>query len=176
MRRAVSVELARHEGAVPKLVEAVVCAVGYARRHPLFQRLLTWEPQVVLPSLTTGAQPVLRGAIELLDPVVDAGRAAGELPPGVDPAVLAECTARLALSLMVTPSLAVDADDPDALRHFVAQLFDLRCSSHSVPGDGRSPGGRSPIPSPPRSPRKSSAPGPTLATKPVTRKRRSAPS
>jgi AcrR family transcriptional regulator len=123
MRRVVTGEMALYEGAVAKLIEAVASAVGYARSHPLFQRLLACEPQVVLPGLTTDAEPVLWAAIALLGPVVDAGRASGELPAGVEPAMVAEWTARLALSLMITPSITVNADDPDALRRFIGQLF-----------------------------------------------------
>ncbi|MEW6473072.1 MAG: TetR/AcrR family transcriptional regulator [Actinomycetota bacterium] len=129
LRRAVTAELDRHTGAVAKLVEAVVFSVQYVRGHPVFQRLLAYEPQAVLPGLTTQAQPVLRAAIDLLGPVVDEGRARGELPDGVDPAVVAEWCARLALSLMATPSVTVDLDDPVALRRMVQDLFHVALGS-----------------------------------------------
>lgn len=123
LRRAVAAELDRHAGAVAKLVEAVVFSVQYVRGHPVFQRLLAYEPQAVLPGLTTQAQPVLRAAIDLLGPVVDDGRARGELPAGVNPAAVAEWCARLALSLMATPSVTTDLEDPAALRRAVEDVF-----------------------------------------------------
>ncbi len=42
-----------------KLVEGVVFALGYLRRHRLLQRVLRTEPELILPALTTRAGPVL---------------------------------------------------------------------------------------------------------------------
>ncbi|MEW6473543.1 MAG: TetR/AcrR family transcriptional regulator [Actinomycetota bacterium] len=158
LRQAVTTELDRHAGAVAKLVEAVVFSVGYVRSHPVFQRLLACEPHAVLPGLTTEAEPLLRAAIDLLGPIVEDGRVRGELPAGVDPTVVAEWTARLALSLMATPSVTVDVDDPAALRRMVEGLFHVgldragrrrRAPARSSAPAGSSAGpARSPAPSP----------------------------
>lgn len=143
LAQAVTAELDRHAGAVAKLVEAVVFSVGYVRGHPVFQRLLACEPHAVLPGLTTEAQPVLRATIDLLGPMVEEGRARGELPAGADPAIVAEWTARPALSLMTTPSVTVDLDDPAALRRMVEGLFHVGLGP---PGRRRRAPARSPVP------------------------------
>lgn len=133
----VGVEMARYEGAVDKLVNAVVIAVTYTRRHPVFRRLLDCEPQLVLPAMTVGAVPVLQRAVDLLGPVVDQGHQTGELTGEVDRTVLAEWTARLALSLMTTPSLTVDVDNPDSIRRFVDHLFTMRPATAAGAGPRR---------------------------------------
>jgi AcrR family transcriptional regulator len=87
-------------------------AIDFVRGHPLFDRLLRTEPDVILPLLTVDGAPALALYRELigqqLRAEVQAGRAA---PADVDQA--AEVLARLAISLLLTRegTITLDADE-----------------------------------------------------------------
>ncbi len=101
-----------------RLVEGFAFAGRFARGHPLFDRLLRSEPEVLLPLLTVDGGPVLelyRSLIaQRLQAEVDAGRATTSDIDGV-----AEVIARLAISLLLTRDGAITPDDPDTLARLV---------------------------------------------------------
>lgn len=105
-----------------RVVEALVFTVVYAREHALFQRLLRDEPHVVLPWLTTDATPVLRRVIDVAQPHLSEALRRQEIRK-VRPDVVAEWMGRLAISLILTPSVSADLDRPVTLRRFVDDLF-----------------------------------------------------
>lgn len=121
------------EGDREPIVELVVFAVRYARGHALFQRMLTAEPEIVLPLVTVRAAPTLRSAttviVEALQSTRDrrnaAGNGAGGRGPHGEPTHStdlqrdAEIIARTALSLVTTESVVVDLEDTEALRNYV---------------------------------------------------------
>ncbi len=90
----------------------------YVRGHPLFDRLLRSEPDVLLPPLTLDGGPVLELYRSLianrLQAEVNAGRAASTDIDGV-----AEVTARLAISLLLTRDGTITLDDPHSVRRLV---------------------------------------------------------
>ncbi len=90
----------------------------YVRDHPLFDRLLRSEPDVLLPPLTLDGGPVLELYRTLiahrLQLEVDAGRAATSDLDGV-----AEVIARLAISLLLTREGTITLDDPHSVRRLV---------------------------------------------------------
>jgi AcrR family transcriptional regulator len=92
-----------------KLVEAFVVGLSIVRAHPLLRRLLETEPEDLLPYLTVEFGPIL----ELAE-----GFIAQEIAPKSDPALLGELLARLAQSLVLTPSGRVPLDDERRLRQF----------------------------------------------------------
>lgn len=100
------------------LVEAFVFVGRYVRGHPLFDRLLRSEPEVLLPLITVDGGPALalyRSLIaERLHAEVNAGRAE---PPDLDRA--AEVIARLAQSLLLTQEGAISLADRDSLTALV---------------------------------------------------------
>jgi AcrR family transcriptional regulator len=106
------------------VVDGVVTTVAYARGHALLQHMLAREPEVVLPWLTLDAGPLLAQMVAVLAPHVERAVADSGLEPA-DPEVIAEWAARLALSLVLTPSTAVPLDDAARLRRFVGDLFQL---------------------------------------------------
>jgi TetR/AcrR family transcriptional regulator, repressor for uid operon len=103
-----------------RLVAGFEFAGRYVRGHPLFDRLLRSEPDVLLPPLTLDGGPVLelyRSLIaQRLQAEVNAGRAA---TPDIDG--VAEVIARLAISLLLTREGIVTLDDP----HSIVRLVNL---------------------------------------------------
>jgi AcrR family transcriptional regulator len=105
-----------------RLVEGLAFTVEYARSHTLLQRLLELEPDLVVTAFTLRAEPVLRQAVALLGPELE--RAADDrrllhIPPDV----AAEWVARIAISLVLTPSVTRDLTDPIELRTYLGSLL-----------------------------------------------------
>ena len=101
-----------------RLVEGFAFAERFVHGHPLFDRLLRSEPEVLLPLLTVDGGPVLELYRSLiahrLQVEVDAGRAATSDVDGV-----AEVIARLAISLLLTRDGIFTLDDPATLGRLV---------------------------------------------------------
>jgi TetR/AcrR family transcriptional regulator, repressor for uid operon len=108
----------RAETLEDRLVAGFEFAGRYVRGHPLFDRLLRSEPDVLLPPLTLDGGPVLKLYRSLianrLQAEVNAGRAATTDLDGV-----AEVTARLAISLLLTRDGTITLDDPRSVRRLV---------------------------------------------------------
>ena len=121
LRRALA-EIDRRWGAgstiEERLVEGFGFAVSFVRGHPLFDKLLRAEPDMLLPLLTVDGAPVLalyRTLIaERLQVEIDAGRAA---PADVDQA--SEVIARLGISLILTRDGAITLDDRSTIQALV---------------------------------------------------------
>ena len=101
-----------------RLVAGFEFAGRYVSGHPLFDRLLRSEPEVLLPPLTLDGGPVLelyRSLIaQRLQAEVNAGRAATTDLDGV-----AEVIARLAISLLLTRDGTITLGDPNSVRRLV---------------------------------------------------------
>lgn len=101
-----------------RLVAGFEFAGRYVRGHPLFDRLLHSEPDVLLPPLTLDGGHVLELYRSLianrLRAEVNAGRAASTDLDGV-----AEVIARLAISLLLTREGTITLDDPHSVRRLV---------------------------------------------------------
>jgi AcrR family transcriptional regulator len=102
-----------------KLVEGVVFALGYLRRHRLLQRVLRTEPELILPALTTRGGPVLAAGREFIAQIA---RQAPE-PEGLalSPAELeavSELLARAVLSFLLTPESVLGMSDDAEVRAF----------------------------------------------------------
>jgi len=101
-----------------RLVAGFEFAGRYVRGHPLFDRLLRSEPDVLLPPLTLDGGPVLELYRSLianrLQAEVNAARAASTDIDGV-----AEVIARLAISLLLTRDGIITLDDPNSVRRLV---------------------------------------------------------
>lgn len=101
-----------------RLVAGFEFAGRYVRGHPLFDRLLRSEPEVLLPPLTLDGGPVLELYRSLiahrLQAEINAGRAATSDIDGV-----ADVIARLAISLLLTRDGTITLDDPHSVRRLV---------------------------------------------------------
>jgi AcrR family transcriptional regulator len=116
--------LDRTEGVRDRFVDGLVFAVRHARGHPVLQRVIADDPNLVLPLLTTRAAPLLKGTIGVVAPYLAAAMERGEIRH-VDPEVVAEWLTRLVLSIVLTPGVTARLDDPDELRRFVDELFTI---------------------------------------------------
>ncbi len=105
-----------------RFVEGVVFSVTYARGHPVLQRVIADDPNLVLPLLTTRADTLLKETIGVVAPYLADAMERGEIRR-VDPEVIAEWLARVVLSMVITPGVATRLDEPDDLRRFVDELF-----------------------------------------------------
>lgn len=101
-----------------RLVAGFEFAGRYVSGHPLFDRLLRSEPEVLLPPLTLDGGPVLELYRSLiahrLQTEVNAGRATTSDIDGV-----AEVIARLAISLLLTREGTITLEDPNSVRRLV---------------------------------------------------------
>lgn len=96
-------------------------ALAYLRSHTLLQRVLREEPESILPLLTVDAAPLLNAAVDFATPYIERAVKAERIT-AVDPRAAAEWAARILLSLLLTPSVTVDLDEPDQRDAFVGWI------------------------------------------------------
>ena len=96
--------------------------VRFVREHPLFDTLLRREPETLLPPLTIHGQAFLDLYRSLVGERLAELQRNGEIdPPNLERA--AEAIARMAMSLVLTPSALLDADDPQAVAAFARETL-----------------------------------------------------
>jgi AcrR family transcriptional regulator len=125
-----------------RLVEGFVMVLVALRRHRLLDRVLTTEPDIVLPYLTTDAAPGLRVAHLLL---VD--RIRRFQPDGhqgdFDTELVSELLLRVGHSYVLTRGISVPLEDDERVRDFAHHLLgpvlglDERPVSRAAGGRGR---------------------------------------
>jgi AcrR family transcriptional regulator len=115
--------LARSGPLRERFVETVVFTVGYARDHALLQKMLSEEPQFVLPWLTTHAGPMLDRGVAVMSPYIERRKRDGR--PAGNPKVVVEWGIRIAASLITTPSVTTRLDEPRKVRRYLYDLFDI---------------------------------------------------
>lgn len=103
------------------LVRSFVMGVQTVARHPLTRRLLESEPEDILPYLTLRAGPLLEIGHFLTAEYVRARQQEGQLQ-GLDVDYALEVLGRLFISIIITPSKRLRADD-DASLERLAQVF-----------------------------------------------------
>lgn len=113
---------------------AFVAALGFLRAHPMLNKSLSEEPDVVLPYLTLRTGPVARSTIGLLGELIEDGQRAGVFRSmRVD--WMAETLFRLLMSFFSLPTMTIDVDDPDEVRAYtrelVASALETSAASHS---------------------------------------------
>lgn len=123
-----------------RLVEAFAATVEAVRQHPLLQRLLDIEPDLMMPHLTTGGADGLQMARSHLKKLLARGQAEGELGP-IDLEVTADMLVRLAHSLLLSPGGPIPVDDPKGLRafaraHIAGPLLRLNAPSSTATHSG----------------------------------------
>jgi AcrR family transcriptional regulator len=102
-----------------RLVEGFAVALDLGRNHPLLQRLLRTEPELVLPFVTVAGGPGLLLLRDHLARVLQHQRRKNRSGPRLhDPQVVAELLVRLGQSLLLTPESSIDLGSPAAVRRF----------------------------------------------------------
>lgn len=98
------------------IAEAVTFVLRYARRHPLLDRLLSTDPDALLPYLTTKAQPMIARAAEVLLPLLR------ERAPNADPGLL-RWTADASTRLLISYSIDPPAERPERIAESLARIL-----------------------------------------------------
>ncbi|WP_328394819.1 TetR/AcrR family transcriptional regulator [Nocardia sp. NBC_00416] len=101
-----------------QIEETVLYILRLTRTHPLVTQLLAVAPEEALGFYTVRGQEMVSQGIEYIVGVLEAGQEQGMLAR-YDPRPVAELVARMAHSLMLTPTAGVDFDDEDAARGFI---------------------------------------------------------
>ena len=99
-----------------KLVEGVVFALGYLRRHRLLQRVLRTEPELILPALTTRAGPVLAAGRQFIADTARQDDGLALTPTELE--VVSELLARAVLSFLLTPDSVLGMRSDEQVRAF----------------------------------------------------------
>lgn len=100
-------------------IDMAVGTVVFARTHPVTQRLLSYEPELVGQVVTSGQLAANIGQVtDLVAPVVQAAMDAGAVRKG-DARLTAEVIVRLCGSLVLTPTLG----DLDRLLRYALEPF-----------------------------------------------------
>jgi AcrR family transcriptional regulator len=105
-----------------RLVDAIVFIVEYGRRHELLQKALHEHPELILPVLTTGSEPLLTTIHAMFDDQL--ARSLAAIDSDLDPSVVADWSYRLIISLITTPSSVLTETTAD-LRRYVFDLVRL---------------------------------------------------
>ena len=103
-----------------RLVEGFAFTLEFLRSNVLLGRLLTTEPESLLPHLTLEAGPILGAAREFLADRLGQEISEGRLAP-LDVEVAGEMLVRLVLSFLLTPESIVPLDTPQAARDFASR-------------------------------------------------------
>lgn len=107
--------------AADKVESAFVAALAFLRTHPMLNKSLREEPDVLLPYLTLRSGPITQSGMVLFTEVIRDGVASGEFRP-VNPEWAAETLFRLVLSFFTLPVLAIRVDDAGQVREYARGL------------------------------------------------------
>jgi AcrR family transcriptional regulator len=113
----VDVEISKAENAEERMVAGFVAVVNGLRRHTLLNRLLSSEPEVVLPGLTLAGGSVIALARGYLVEKLAADQRAGHIG-SFDVKPLAEMLARLIHSMVLTPEGCIPVSGEREMREF----------------------------------------------------------
>jgi AcrR family transcriptional regulator len=106
---------ARHADLEEAMREAVLFCLHTLREHPLLDRLLASEPEVLLPYLTTRAGPVVARAREVLEELAAART-------GVRSSMVHR-TADVAVRAIISYALTPSDDDPEDVARELARIL-----------------------------------------------------
>jgi AcrR family transcriptional regulator len=113
--------LRRSDDLEAHLIDGIVFVVDYARSHILLKKALAEHPELILPVLTTGAEPLIDRVVDLFGDQLS--RALDQaVPTSLTPREAAEWAYRIVVSLITTPTAALDRD---GTRHYVESLVRL---------------------------------------------------
>lgn len=102
-----------------KIIRVLLAAVGFLRENPMNAAMAATDPEAFAAAISTNGRELLELAVDAVTPMVQEAMERGELRADLDPAQAAEWIVRVELSLISTPSVTFDREDPDALRAFL---------------------------------------------------------
>ena len=120
-----------------QLVEGFTTTFSSVRNHPLIQRTLATEPEMLALMLVTQGGPVIALAREFMAEYVRRGQRSGDLRD-FDARGVAELAVRVSLSFLLTPESCIPMDGDDEARAFARGYLLPVFRSFSQPRTGRS--------------------------------------
>lgn len=108
-------------GAIDRVEAAFVEALMFLRTHPVLDKSLREEPELVLPYLTARSGAIAASVMGVFVEVIAEGVASGELRP-VRTDWAAETLFRLVMSFVTLPTLGVRLDDPRQVDEYAHAL------------------------------------------------------
>jgi len=114
------------------LIQSFVIGVRTVSRHPLLQRLLDSEPELILPYLTLRAGPLIEIGHLLTADFLQTLQQEGGLKR-TQAEYLLEVLGRLFISIVITPSLRLRADDDASLERLVQQFMEPLLERQLIP-------------------------------------------
>jgi AcrR family transcriptional regulator len=114
--------VAQVSGDEERIVEGFVVTLAIARHHPLLRRLLSTEPDVVLPYFTVQGGPVLAAARTCLADHIRRAQWSGDVPR-FDAEQVAEMLVRVAQSFFLTPESVIPLDSDRKVRAFARRYL-----------------------------------------------------
>ena len=117
--RAVDEAVEPYDTLEQRLVEGVVFALSYLRRHRLLRRVLRTEPELILPALTVNAGSLLAAGREFIAGFARREAERGGLPLAEDEIeAVSELLARAVLSFLLTPESVLGMRSDAEVRRF----------------------------------------------------------
>jgi len=116
--------LRRSDDLEAHLIDGIVFVVEYARSHVLLQKALAEHPELILPVLTTGAEPLIDRVVDLFGDQLS--RALDQaVPTPLTPRAAAEWSYRIVVSLITTPTAALDREGTRSYVESLVRLTDI---------------------------------------------------
>ena len=97
--------------------------VEFLRDDPLNAAMARTDPDAFVRAITTGGLELLEMATDAVVPLVEAAVRRGEVRPDLDPRRAAEWITRIVFSLVSTPSVTFDRDDPAQRQAFLREFL-----------------------------------------------------
>lgn len=117
----IEADLRKIEGGLERVLESFVLAVTRAHRHPLLRRLMTSEPETILPMLTQRLWQMMGFFRIYLASLLDTVKKDGEIRDQSSE-MLAELMLRLVQSMVLSPDGVMNPADEKSIRN-VAELY-----------------------------------------------------
>jgi AcrR family transcriptional regulator len=105
-----------------RVADGFVATLQVARAHPLLQRLVRYEPQVLLAALNDPGDPLLAMLREFGVAQIEAAGPVGE-ELRAEPEEIAELLVRIGLTYLLIPAGVIDLDDERAARRLAETLI-----------------------------------------------------
>ncbi len=109
-------DISQADNVAERVVAGFASSLRSVRSNPLITGLMTAEPQLLAPSILGERGRTLAMVSQFLAGQLRREQASGDVAETVDVDLVAELMVRVAMSILLTPSVLVDLDDEGQLR------------------------------------------------------------
>jgi len=111
----------QRETAAQKVEGAFVAALDFLRSHPMLNKSLREEPDILLPYLTLRSGAMVQTGMRIFQEIIELGMKTGEFRP-LHSEWAAETLFRLVMSFFSLPQLTIRVDDPKQVSEYAHGL------------------------------------------------------